>query len=64
MKNTQIWTIDSLLHPETRGEVRPGLWLGVRNIDGCLIRIIKHRLKATWLVLIGKADAFIYPDNL
>jgi len=41
-------------------EVSPGRWAPARPIpSGCILR----RLKDAWLVLIGKADALIYPHE-
>lgn len=59
-----IWNLDWLMKTASSctAEVRPGVWVPSRPIN------TRHepwsvRLRATWLVLTGRADAVVWPGG-
>lgn len=55
-----IYSLRSLFESanETRAEIN-GKWVPARPVQGP----IRDRIRAAWLVLVGKADAFTWPEG-
>lgn len=55
-----IWTLTSLIdHANSVRMLSNGKWIPVRPLRGPLV----WKIKAAWLVLTDKADAFIWPED-
>lgn len=60
-KAPKIWELDGLVETTRALTVEvDGKWIPCRPMSGGGIR---NRIKATWLVWTGKADAVIWPSN-
>ena len=59
------WTLNQLIaHANScLAEIRPGVWVPSRPMPMTGIAGFAGRVNAAWLVLIGCADAVVWPEN-
>lgn len=56
-----MWTLKQLQNHNTQAQIN-GKWVPARPIN-YKYRTLRERLKEAWLVFVGKADSFTWPDG-
>lgn len=54
-----IYNVQSIVEHSVQTQIN-GKWVAARPIN---LRSIKQRLREVWLVLTGKGDVIIWPEN-
>lgn len=61
MKYPGIYTVDGVTRSHATNKIQiNGRWVASRPVG---LPLIKERIRATWLVFTGKADAIIWPEG-
>jgi hypothetical protein len=59
-----IWRLKELMNfcHSNSVEVSPGKWIPARPIN-YQFRSLKDRIKESWMVFVGKAEVFVWPED-
>ncbi len=61
IKHPNIRTVQSILDYDTECKISDGSWVPARAQT--TVMSFRSRMKATWLVFTGRADALIWPEQ-
>ncbi len=61
MTNNMIVRFQDLINSNAKVEIKGHGWYPARPINNC--KSLFERIRESWLVFTGKADAFIWPQD-